>query len=81
MNMDFISGVQVSFAHRLISIVATQNQPETREQTRALIPNVPKQQTPLKNTHFYLPGASFFVEIRARVTKFLAHKIGCVRSA
>ena len=49
-----------------------------REHTRALALNVLKQQIPLKNTYFYLPGASCPVEIHARVTEFMAHKIGCV---
>ena len=44
---------------------AIQNHPETREHTCALVPNVPKQQIPLKSTDFHLPVASFFVEIRA----------------
>ena len=78
MNVKFISGVQISSAYRLLSMVAMQNQLETREHTHALVPNVLKQQIPLKNTDFHLPVTSFPVEINARVTKFLAHKIECV---
>ena len=81
MNVEFTSGVRISSAHRLFSIAAIQNRSETREHTRALVLNVPKQQIPLNNTDFHLPVASFFVEIRARVTKILAHKIGCMHSA
>ena len=75
MNVKFISGVRISSAHHLLSMVAMQNQLETREHTCALVPNVLKQQIPLKNKDFHLPVASFPV---ARVTKFLAHKIECV---
>ena len=78
MNVKFISGVRISSAHRLLSIAAMQNRLETREHTRALVPNVLKQQIPLKNTDFHLPVASFPIEIHVRVTKFLAHKIECV---
>ena len=78
MNMKFISGVRISSAHRILSMVAMQNQLETREHTRALVPSVLKQQIPLKNTDFHLSVASFLVEIYARVTEFLAHKIECV---
>ena len=78
MNMKFISGVRISSAHRLLSMVALQNQLERREHTRALVPNVLKQKIPLKNTDFHLPVASFLIEIYAQVTKFLAHKIECV---
>ena len=42
-----------------------------KEHTRALVPNA-------LNTTENLPGASCLAEIRARVTKFLAHEIGCV---
>ena len=78
MNVKFISGVRISSAHCLLSMVAMQNQLERRQHTRALVPNVLKQQIPLKNTDFHLPVANFLVEIYARVTKFLAHKIECV---
>ena len=78
MNVEFISGVRISSAHRLLSIAAIQNQPETKQYTRNPVPNVLKQQKPQKNTDFYLQGASCLVKIRARVAEFLAQQVGCV---
>ena len=74
MNVEFISGVRISSAHRLLSIVTIQNLPETKQYIRNLVPNVLKQQTPLKNTNLHLPGAVCFVKIRARVAEFLQLK-------
>ena len=70
MNVEFINGKGISPSHCLLSIVAIQNQPETREHTHALVLNVLKQlANTTENTDFCLPGASCPVEICARVTK------------